>query len=133
MGLFSPAKLFLPLLKKRRQQQKVFFPSFAILENPLWSKKLHLKFKVSTVSVMDGRTKKYNHVSIIGFVQTGIYRFSTRDISGESYIIRKWQKRVPQGPLQTNNKIFKKSVLANFSNHSLDLYLSTSLGPSRLK
>ena len=30
-----------------------------------------------TVSVTDKRTKKLNHVSIIGFVQTGIYRFST--------------------------------------------------------
>ena len=49
------------------------------------------------MSVTDGRTK--NHVSIIGFVQTGIFRFSTRDISGESYIIRKWQKRVSRGPL----------------------------------
>ena len=51
------------------------------------------------MSVTDGQTKKYNHVSIIGFVQTGIYRFSTRDISGEGDIIRKWQKRVPRGPL----------------------------------
>ena len=54
---------------------------------------------IQNVSVTDGRTKKYNHVSITGFVQTGIYRYSTRDISGESYIIRKWQKRVPRGPL----------------------------------
>ena len=54
------------------------------------------------MSVTDGRTKKYNHVSIIGFVQTGLYRFSTRDISGEPYIIRKWQKRVPRGPLPTD-------------------------------
>ena len=52
------------------------------------------------MSFTDGQTKKYNHVSTIGFVQTGIYRVSTRDISGESYIIRKWQKRVPRGPLK---------------------------------
>jgi hypothetical protein len=53
-----------------------------------------------------GWTKKYNHVSIIGFVQTGIYRFSTRDISGESYIICKWQKRVPLGPLIVRHHIW---------------------------
>ena len=62
------------------------------------------------MSVTDGRTKKYNHMSIIGFVQTGIYRFSTRDISGESYIIRKWQKTVLRGHLvvgmnQTRDKL----------------------------
>ena len=82
---------------KKRQQQKVYHPCFAILGN-----------SVSTVSVTNGRTKKYNHVSIIGFVQTGIYRNRTCDISGESYIIRKWQKRVLWGPRILGGWVYNK-------------------------
>ena len=77
---------------------------------------------MSTVTVKNGRTNKDNHVSIVGFVQTGIYRFSTCDISEESFIIRKWQKRVPRGPLAIGGwiKKYPKTIffLKNGKNHT---------------
>ena len=51
------------------------------------------------MSVTDGETNKVQFCVYFRIFQTGIYRFSTRDISGKSYIIRKWQKRVLRGPL----------------------------------
>ena len=101
MGLFRPVNLFLSLVTKKDTTTKVYFIGFAILGKPAFEYKSPFLILGEYCERYGWTDKKYNHVPIIGFVQTGIYRFSTRDISAESYINRKWQKRVIRGPLIT--------------------------------